>query len=135
MRRTRPQFQEWCGGLAAEYGYTVGFQDLGHAVEEATAVADSAAPFHGTDIGGSTQASRLLVFHASQGVTNEVNKCVPAMLTIVTSCQEGAAPETAAPGNTSEFVPSDLDFKPDCGHQLRPCEIFRMPARDTATCL
>lgn len=61
-RRTRPQFREWATRLAAEYGYEVSFDKIGHAINEAAAVASllEAGKVPAADIGASSQVSHPL---------------------------------------------------------------------------
>lgn len=53
-RRTRAEFEDWARALAAEHGYAVSFDSVGHAVGEAAALA--APALRGSpDLGAATQ--------------------------------------------------------------------------------
>ena len=45
---------------AEQHGYTVSFEDLGHALDESMAVSDPDFKYFGQDIGASTQARHCL---------------------------------------------------------------------------
>ena len=59
-RRTRAEFQEFCGRLAEAHGYSVVYQGLGQAAEAAAAFADTSTSFFGKDLGYSTQVGWTL---------------------------------------------------------------------------
>ena len=57
LRRTRQEFEAWCNVAAAQHGYAVSFEGLGHAKEESRAL----EAFMEDDLGASTQVFNLSV--------------------------------------------------------------------------